>query len=277
MKTYLRSFLVAALLLSPFTALAANNGAPISADYVNILENRLAALEQQVQTLTNQVEQSNYAARAAQDRVAKLEEDINTRFRMIESQQPAAPAPADAQAGSQAPVPPTLGQMTSATAGTQSSAAPVLPDDANVAYDQAFSKIRDGDYESAETAMRAFLQRWPNNELSSNAAYWLGETFYVRGDFGGAAKSFAEAYQQYPKGAKAEDTLLKLGLALGALNRTSDACITYDQLTTEFPRMSAANRRRVEQERTQLQCPAAQARSETTSTRRSGSSRTQRQ
>lgn len=281
MKTYLRPFLVAALLLSPLTALAANSGAPISADYVNILENRLAALEQQVQALTNQVEQSNYTARAAQDRVAKLEEDINTRFRMIESQAPAAPAaPSAAQAAPASPVPPTLNQMTAST-GSATGAAPIMPDDANVAYDQAFSKIRDGDYEAAEVAMRAFLQRWPNIELSSNAAYWLGETFYVRGDFSGAAKSFAEAYQQYPKGAKAEDTLLKLALALGALNRTSDACITYDQLTTEFPRMSAANRRRVEQERTQLSCPAQQASSETSSsstssTRRSSSSRTQR-
>lgn len=263
MMTILRPVLLLSLVLLPLTAQAASSS-PVSADYVTILENRLGALEQQVQTLTNQVEQANYAARQSQDRLNKLEEDINTRFRMIESQA-VQPAPV----ASAAPVNNAL----PAPIAANGSAAPILPSDANVAYDQAFSKIRDGDYEAAEVAMRAFLQRWPSTELSSNAAYWLGETFYVRGDFGGAAKSFAEAYQQYPKGAKAEDTLLKLALSLGALNRKNDACITYSQLTSEFPRLSAANRRRVEQERTQLNCPAPQASSSATSSRSNRSQR----
>lgn len=261
-------------LLAPVAAFAASGDGQISSDYVNILENRLSALEQQVQTLTNQTEQANYQARQAQERLQRLEEDINTRFTML--QQQSAQAAATQSPSSSAP-PPALGQMAGAGATAAATPAPVLPDDANVAYDQAFTKVRDGNYEAAEVAMRAFLQRWPNIELSSNAAYWLGETFYVRGDFTNSAKSFAEAYQQYPKGAKAEDTLLKLGLSLEALNRTSDACITFDQLTTEFPNISASNRRRVEQERTQLKCPAAQQQPSRTSASPSSrrSSRTQ--
>ncbi len=264
MKTMPRFLLILALTLAPFAAQAQTRGQQPSADYVNILEGRLASLEQQVQTLTNQAEQANYQARTAQERLQRLEEDLNTRFRMLEAQTAQAAA-TPAPAATTASEPQTLGQMTApAAAGT----APVMPADANVAYDQAFSKIRDGDYESAEVAMRAFLQRWPDIDLSSNAAYWLGETFYVRGDFAGAAKSFAEAYQQYPKGAKSEDTLLKLALALGALNRTTDACVTFEQLVAEFPRMSATNRRRVEQERTQLNCPASSQASSATTPRR---------
>ncbi len=249
------SLLALAVLLAPLPAAA--SGQVVSADYVSILENRLAALEQQVQTLTNQAEQAGYQARVTQERLQRLEEDLNTRFRMIESQQ---------QSSSQEQAPQM--QQNSGTGAVQrlgtvsnsgnaaAAQAPVLPADANVAYDQAFAKIRDGNYEEAEVAMRAFLQRWPSIDLSSNAAYWLGETLYVRGDFGGAAKAFAEAYQKYPKGAKAEDTLLKLGLALGALNRKQDACIAFDQLSSEFPRMSANTRRRIEQERSQLSCQA---------------------
>lgn len=267
MKTMLRPILVLSLILVPLAAQASSRGQQQpSADYVNILEGRLAALEQQVQILTNQTEQANYQARQSQERLQRLEQDLNTRFRMLESQ--------SAQSGgstSSSPEPQSLGQLTQGSSGSNggaASAAPVLPADANVAYDQAFSKIRDGDYEGAEVAMRAFLQRWPSIDLSSNAAYWLGETFYVRGDFAGATKSFAEAYQKYPKGAKAEDTLLKLALALGALGRTSDSCVTFDQLVTEFPRMSTNNRRRVEQERTQLNCSANSQSSSATTQRR---------
>lgn len=263
-------FVLFALLVAPlpFSVSSAAYAQGVSQDYVNILEGRIQALEDQVKTLTNQVEQSQYQARSAQERLARVEEDMNTRFRMLEdkvSSAPPAAAPDNMAATAGGPVSLTaegtaranpdaqrLGQLTSGDA-------PVMPDDPNVAYDQAFQKIRSGDYEAAESALRAFLQKWPNNELSSNASYWLGETFYVRGDYPSAAKAFAEGYQAYPKGAKAEDTMLKLGLTLSLLNRKSDACVTFGQLLNDFPRMGSTNRRRVEQEQAQLNCSSSSA------------------
>lgn len=263
MKT-LRLCLALTLFLLASPAFAASGNQAITQDYVNILETRLSALEQQVQTLTNQVEQANYQAKQAQERLARLEEDLNTRFRVIEDKVAEAPAAAPAPAPVNNPAPRTnrddekaLGELTGD--GSSSSQAADLPNDPNVAYDRAFSKVRDGDYEAAEVALRAFVQRWPNHELSSNASYWLGETFYVRGDFQGAAKAFAEGYQQYPKGAKAEDTLLKLALSLASMNRSSDACVTYDQLESEFPRMSVTTRNRIAEERKQLNCAKSSA------------------
>lgn len=282
-----RALLLATVLFLPLPALAAGQS-QVSQDYVTILENRLAALEQQVQNLTNQTEQANYQARMAQEKVQRLQEDIDARFRMMQStpaadgqgnepQQQQSAAPSDMRDATA-----TLNRMTSSGNAETGAGATELPDDVNHAYDQAFSLVRDGDYEAAEAAMRAFLKRWPRNDLSSNAAYWLGETFYVRGDFSSSAKAFAEGYQKYPKGAKAEDTLLKLGLSLASLNRARDACITFDQLTAEFPRLSATNRRRVEQERSQLNCVPAQqqgsseSRSATTSSSRRSPTRPQR-
>ena len=263
MKT-LRLCLALTLFLLASPAFAASGNQAITQDYVNILETRLSALEQQVQTLTNQVEQANYQAKQAQDRLARLEEDLNTRFRVIEDKVAEAPTAAPAPAPVNNPAPRTnrddekaLGELTGD--GQSASAAADLPNDPNVAYDRAFSKVRDGDYEAAEVALRAFVQRWPNHELSSNASYWLGETYYVRGDFQGAAKAFAEGYQQYPKGAKAEDTLLKLALSLASMNRSSDACVTYDQLEAEFPRMSVTTRNRIAEERKQLNCAKSSA------------------
>ena len=58
-------------------------------------------------------------------------------------------------------------------------------------------------------------QRYPNDPLAGNAQYWLGETYYVRKDYKNAAAAFAEGYQKYPKGPKAADDLLKLGMSLG--------------------------------------------------------------
>ncbi len=254
------------VLLLPVAALASsNNRNGVSADYVNILEGRIQMLEEQVKSLTNQVEQANYQARTAQERLARVEEDVNTRFRMIEGGSSGATTSSaagdmipDRAPGGLTPEgtaranPDTqrLGQLTEGEA-------PVMPNDPNLAYDQAFQKVRAGDYEAAESALRAFVQKWPKSELSSNASYWLGETYYVRGDYPAAAKAFAQGFQAYPKGAKAEDTLLKLALTLGSMGRAKDACVTLDQLTAEFPRLSSTNRRRVEQERTELECSTA--------------------
>ena len=44
---------------------------------------------------------------------------------------------------------------------------------------------------SAEQALAAFVQNHPEDGLAGNAQYWLGETFYVRGDFQTAARTFA--------------------------------------------------------------------------------------
>jgi tol-pal system protein YbgF len=255
------ALLAALLFVSP--SLAQQRGT-ISADYAASLETRIQALEQQLARMMGQVEQAQYQARMAQDRLARLEEDMSTRFRMMESQQsrsapPPAPTPYLDSDNDNPPITPpsrrppqndseVLGQLTSG-AGAD------LPNNPAKAYDTAFRLIRNQDYDAAESAMATFLKRWPKHELASNASYWLGETFYVRGNFDDAVKTFANTYQTYPKGSKSEDTLLKLALSLAALSRDDDACTTFDQLQDEFPRMNPNNRRRMDQERQTLNCP----------------------
>ena len=121
-------------------------------------------------------------------------------------------------------------------------------------YERAFSFVRDRDYDRAETAFADFLERYPAHDLASNAKYWLGETFYVRGDFEKAARVFAEAYQQYPKGSKGPDNLLKLGMSLAGLGKTQDACVTYIQLRKEYASGSIPVLMRAEQEMEKLGC-----------------------
>lgn len=267
-----------ALLLT--TTAPAARAAEVSADYVNILEGRISALEEQMRGVIAQVEQTAYQARTTAEKLDRLQTDIDTRFRMLQDNAAAAPAtaPATAQNTPAAPTTPprsahdmmnelesgatapadtdqkTLGELVDEANNDGAAATKNPATDANTAYDNAFSLVRDGDYEAAEQAMRAFLKKWPKHDLASNAAYWLGETFYVRGDYTNAAKNFAEGYQKYPKGSKSEDVLLKLGMSLAALGRTKDACLSFEQLKSEFPKMSAATQDRVKKEQTSLGC-----------------------
>ncbi len=142
-------------------------------------------------------------------------------------------------------------QQASASAGDVSTLPPGSPEDR---YNYARGFLMRRDFAGAEQALRAFVDTYPENELAGNAQYWLGETYYVRNDFGTAARTFADGFQRYPDSSKAPDNLLKLGMSLAALDRTEDACITLAKLASEYPQSSASIQQRAERERTRLKC-----------------------
>lgn len=121
-------------------------------------------------------------------------------------------------------------------------------------YDTAFSLLRERRYDEAETSFQGFLDRYPGHALASNARYWLGESFYARNNFERAARVFAEAYQQNPKGSKGPDSLLKLGMSLAGMGKTDDACLTYAQLRKDYAEGFAPVLTRAVQEMDKLGC-----------------------
>ncbi|MDX1710543.1 MAG: tol-pal system protein YbgF [Rhodovibrionaceae bacterium] len=121
-------------------------------------------------------------------------------------------------------------------------------------YRHAFGLLRQMKYDEAEGALRAFLQQNPDHRLAGNAKYWLGETYYVRGDFQSAAVAFAEGFKDYPDSNKSADNLLKLGISLGELGRTSDACGALAELLNRYPDLSQALRQRAVREQQALGC-----------------------
>lgn len=132
------------------------------------------------------------------------------------------------EATSEAPPQPNQKGMRTAT--------PELPDgsDPTALYEASYNKIKTNDYESAEAGFSDFIKRYPDHKLTANAYYWLGESYYVRGQFDKATRTFAQSYQKFPKGPKGPDNLLKLGLSLAAEGKNKDACIALNQLGKEY-------------------------------------------
>lgn len=143
--------------------------------------------------------------------------------------------------------------------GTQTAAAPSegydLPDaPPGEQYEHAFGLLRQADYAKAEQALRAFVEAHPEHELAGNAKYWLGETYYVRGNFSQAAVTFAEGFQTYPDSNKAPDNLLKLGMSLAAIDRTQDACGIFAELLSRYPEAARNILQRAQREQRRLGC-----------------------
>ena len=156
------------------------------------------------------------------------------------------------------PPQPPLRAQPAAQAPQTASADParILPDGPPKAqYDYALSlMLEKQDFARAETALQSFIKQNPDDELAGNAHYWLGETYYVRNSFQDAAFAFAEGFQKFPKGNKAPDSLLKLGMSLDRLDKRREACTAYSRLLSTFPDLGARMKARVEREQSQAKC-----------------------
>lgn len=258
-------------------ALRDGAGAGGGDDLLAKMQVRISQLETQIRALTGQVEESNYRSRVLAERLDKMQADADFRFRDIEQRltgggplaqnPPAANAPealvpqktqpgvmgtmseADLKKFSQAPVqiPPTQNPQTQA-GSDQMAASP------KEAYEAAFALLQKQDFAAAEAAFKGFLAKWPKDALASNAHFWLGETHYVRQDYPLAARSFAESYKSFPKGNKAPDSLLKLGMTFAQLGQNNEACVSFGRLNTEFPAAPDLIKRRLVAEKQKAGC-----------------------
>ena len=246
-------------------------------------ETRLVNQEDQLRALTGKLEQLEYAVRRLDQTLQRMQSDYEQRITKIETAPPPTPvvqqAPTVATTTninrpSTAAVEPVVAETTASgrlgdlkvqgnrvvggEVNPKASPLPAKPEDygltAQELYDKAFGLLRQANYEEAERAFKAFVDKYPKDKLIDNAKYWYGETFYVRAKFNEAAVTFADAYQTNPKGTKAPDSLLKLGMALGSLGKTEDACATLLALKKEYPNAPVALRSRADQERARQKC-----------------------
>lgn len=234
----------------------------VPADAAGRVEVRLQALEEQLRRLTGRLEESQHQVTVLKDRLERMQADMEVRFKEMT---PAAAAPATSprpQGGTAAAPPPGRGESTLGTLPQHEADAiklqpPVkagLPaGSAKEQYDYAFNLVRT-DYAQAEVALKEFIAKHPNDALTGSAQYWLGETYYVRNDFQQAAVSFLNAYQKFPKGAKAPDSLLKLGLSLASLGKKGDGCVALAKMLKDYPQAAETLKRRATTERGKMGC-----------------------
>ena len=121
-------------------------------------------------------------------------------------------------------------------------------------YQRAYNMLSKGNYEAAEVAFIEFIKNYSNHSLTSNAYYWLGESFYVRKKYIQAAQNFAAGYKKFPKGSKASAQLLKLGISLYALNKNKEACSTFAKLNKEFTDLPLSISSRAKTYKEKLEC-----------------------
>ncbi|MGH7075409.1 MAG: tol-pal system protein YbgF [Stellaceae bacterium] len=234
-------------------------------------ELQMQRMSDQLRQITGQIQDLEHQINEMKSGMAKRESDVDMRLEALEQKAGiagAGPAPGTAGAASQGrpnqpnqaaaatpPAPPNRSGGNGAAASPQPAPGQVLPTGSpQQKYNYAFGLLREANYPAAANALSAFVKRYPASPLSSNALYWLGETYFVRHQYQTAASVFAKGYQKYPKGNKAADTLFRLGSALGRLGRKADACQAFARLDRDFPIAPANLKRRETREKQRAGC-----------------------
>jgi len=236
-----------------------HNGASGNIDLVN----QINALQAQVQTLQGQVEELRHQLDEAKSRSKEQYIDLDSRLARLEGRggstaPPAAAAGAasgqlqDIPLGSGAP-PPARADMSpprneapppQGTApppsDTTLQTAPAGAADEKGEYDQAFNALKDGRYAESARRFQGFIGQYPNSELTPNAYYWLGESYYVTQNYPISLDTFQKLLAQFPNSQKAPDALLKVGYCQYEMKQWDQAEATLNQVVQKYPDTTVA-------------------------------------
>ena len=235
---------------------------------------KLNEIEDQFRQLTNKFEEVNFKLDKLSTRVTKIQSDTQLRFSDLETGEnlnlnkkkmnlPGTSKPQDfgANPGYETTKLPNQQNINSVeSAQTVITEEPekkdsILPNKpADEQYEFAVSFMKIGDYETAEVALKEFIDNNKDHDLAGSAQYWYGETFRIRQLYSDAATAYLDGYQNYPKSKKAPDNLLKLGITMVQLGEKDQGCKMITGLKKEYPKASKSVLQKALYEQKKFKC-----------------------
>jgi len=235
---------------------------------------KLNEIENQFRILTNKFEEVNFKLDKLSTRVTKIQSDTQLRFSDLENgvvsspqeKQVSLPGSSKPQDFGAAPAYQTTNLPKEQSINSVESAQTVitqepqereslLPDKSpEEQYEFAVSFMKVGDYETAEFALKEFIDKNKDHDLAGSAQYWYGETFRIRQLYSDAATAYLDGYQNYPKSKKAPDNLLKLGITMVELGEKDQGCKMISGLEKEYPKASKSVLQKAQYEQKKFKC-----------------------
>ena len=236
---------------------------------------KLSEIEKQFQDLTNKFEEINFKIDKLSSRLSKVQADNQLRFQNLEGEDidkkvsskkkvlPGSSQPQDLGAVSyKSSETNELTQQTQSidTTGTVItekfiSEEKILPNDKpDKQYEFATSFLKQGDYTTAERALREFVMTNPEHKMAGSAQYWYAETFRIRQLYTDAASAYLEGYQKYPKSEKAAINLLKLGVSLVQIGEKDQGCLMITGVKKEYPGAKQSVLQKAKYEEKKFEC-----------------------
>ena len=235
---------------------------------------KLNEIENQFRELTNKFEEVNFKLDKLSTRVTKIQSDTQLRFSDLEngntlvkkdeklvlpgSSKPqdfgATPAYQTSSLPKQQSINSVEGAQTVISEQPENEKSLLPNKSPKEQYEFAVSFMKIGDYETAEAALKEFIDKNKDHDLAGSAQYWYGETFRIRQLYSDAATAYLDGYQNYPKSKKAPDNLLKLGITMVQLGEKDQGCKMIIGLKKEYPKASKSVLQKAQYEQKKFKC-----------------------
>jgi len=241
---------------------------------------KLSELEEQFKILTNSFEEINFKLDKLSNRITKVQTDNQMRFQDLEggsgslnitsAKKKKLPGSDEAQdfgqtleiekdtevaAAEKIQKTQSIESVGTVLTETAERTEKILPSvSPEEQYKFAVSFIKVGDYDTAELALREFVDSNPKHQLAGNAQYWYGETFRVRQLYQDAATAYLDGYQKYPKSKKAPVNLLKLGVMLVQIGEKEQGCSMILGIKDQYPKANQSVIQKAEYEKKKFNC-----------------------
>jgi tol-pal system protein YbgF len=236
---------------------------------------KLNEIEDQFRELTNKFEEVNFRLDKLSTRVTKIQSDTQLRFSDLEDgtvkstskkKEAVLPGSAKPQDFGAAPGYQTSNLPKEQSINSVESAKTVISEEPEKResllpnkppqeqYEFAVSFMKIGDYETAEFALKEFIDKNKDHDLAGSAQYWYGETFRIRQLYSDAATAYLDGYQNYPKSKKAADNLLKLGITMVQLGEKDQGCKMISGIKKEYPKANKSVLQKAQYEQKKFKC-----------------------
>jgi len=183
------------------------------------------ALADQNATLRRSAQESRQADDGIQSTLKEIAErlsEISDRMRAARAQP--APAPSEVPAGPVAAAP---------------GGSPAGPPPREL-YSASYADFARGNYDLAIQGFQEYLKNYPDSELSDNAQFWIGESYYGKQKYAEAVAAWDALLREYPSSDKLPDARVKKGMALERLGRRTQALLEYRYVIDRYPNSPAA-------------------------------------
>jgi len=217
---------------------------------------RLENIQSEMQSLTTDIEEYKELLKRPSKDMDRVREDMEARLKTLEERRRNQEEKIkELEDRLKAPGPKTPGPDSKPAEPEKLASAKEIPAELKGSstgmgdlYRNAYETFHRGDLEGARGKFEAFLRQYPNTELSDNAQFWIGETFYLKKDYEKAIIEYEKAIVKYPEGDKIPSAIFKQALSFLELNDKTNARSLFKRVIERYPRSDQAEmaRKRLE-------------------------------
>ena len=107
-------------------------------------------------------------------------------------------------------------------------------------YDVNQGLFKKGEYESALSGFKNFLDKYPKSALADNAQFWIGECYMNLEQYEQAILAYQQVIKKYPKGNKVANALLRQAKAFYEINDRTSSKLLLKKLIRKYPKSKEA-------------------------------------